>query len=159
MADFLPILPFFIAAILALFTRGWLRATIMLGAPFVAAYGLYSLESGHMVAVTLRGFEMTPIRVDKLSMLFGYLFCIAALLGNIYALYHKDTLQHFAAQAYAGSAIGAVLAGDMLTLFIYWELMALTSSVLIFARRSEASFRAGIRYLVMQVISGLLLLA
>lgn len=159
MADFLPILPFFVAAILALFTRGWLRAIIMLGAPFIAAYGLYSLESGHLFTATLMGFEMTPIRIDKLSMLFGYLFCIAALLGNIYALYHKDTLQYFAAQAYAGSAIGAVLAGDMLTLFIYWELMALTSSVMIFARRSEASFRAGIRYLVMQIISGLLLLA
>jgi len=159
MADLLPILPFFVAAILTLFTRGWLRAAIMLGTPFIAAYGLYNLDTGHTVTATLMGFEMMPIRIDKLSMLFGYLFCIAALLGNIYALYHKDTLQHFAAQAYAGSAIGAVLAGDMLTLFIYWELMALTSSVLIFARRSEASFHAGIRYLVMQVISGLLLLA
>jgi len=159
MADFLPILPFFIVAILTLITRGWLRAVIMLATPFIAAYGLYNLEIGHTYTFTLMGFEMTPIRIDKLSMLFGYLFCIAALLGNIYALYHKDTLQHFAAQAYAGSAIGAVLAGDMLTLFIYWELMALTSSVLIFARRTEASFHAGIRYLVTQIISGLLLLA
>jgi multicomponent Na+:H+ antiporter subunit D len=159
MADFLPILPFFIAAILTLFTRGWLRAAIMLGTPFIAAYGLYNLDTGHTVTASLMGFELEPIRIDKLSMLFGYLFTIAALLGNIYALYHKDTIQHFAAQAYAGSAIGAVLAGDMLTLFIYWELMALTSSVLIFARRTEASFHAGIRYLVTQIISGLLLLA
>ncbi|MEA1920370.1 MAG: Na(+)/H(+) antiporter subunit D [Campylobacterota bacterium] len=159
MADFLPVLPFFLAAILTLFTRGWLRAAIMLGTPIIAAYGLYSLEIGHTYTFTLMSFDMTPIRIDRLSMLFGYLFCIAALLGNIYALYHKDTLQHFAAQAYAGSAIGAVLAGDMLTLFIYWELMALTSSVLIFARRSEASLHAGMRYLVIQVISGLLLLA
>lgn len=159
MADLLPILPFFIAAILALFTRGWLRAVIMLGTPFIAAYGLYNLDAGYTLTTTLMGFEMTPIRIDRLSMLFGYLFCIAALLGTIYSLYHKDTVQHFAAQAYAGSAIGAVLAGDMLTLFIYWELMALTSSVLIFARRSEASFHAGIRYLVTQIISGLLLLA
>ncbi len=68
-------------------------------------------------------------------------------------------MQHFAAQAYAASAVGAVFAGDMLTLFIYWELMALTSSVLIFARRSEASLHAGIRYLIIQIISGLLLLA
>jgi len=159
MADFLPILPFFIAAILTLFTRGWLRAVIMLGTPFIAAYGLYNLEVGHTYSVTLMGFELEPIRIDRLSMLFGYLFTIAALLGNMYALYHKDTVQHFAAQAYAGSAIGAVLAGDMLTLFIYWELMALTSSVLIFARRTELSFHAGIRYLVMQIVSGLLLLA
>ena len=110
MADFLPIVPFFIAAILTLFTRGWLRAAIMLATPFIAAYGLYNLDTGHTFTASLMGFEMTPIRIDKLSMLFGYLFAIAALLGNLFALYHKDTIQHFAAQAYAGSAIGAVLA-------------------------------------------------
>lgn len=159
MDSFLPILPFFIVAILTLFTRGSLRAAIMIVTPIVAAYGIYNLEVGHTYIATLLGYELIPIRVDKLSTLFGYLFCVAALLGNIYALYHKDTIQHFAAQAYAGSAVGAVLAGDMLTLFIYWELMALTSSVLIFARRSDASLHAGIRYLVMQIISGLLLLA
>ncbi len=159
MDSFLPILPFFIAAILTLFTRGSLRATIMIVTPIIAAYGIYNLEIGHTYTATLLGYELTPIRVDKLSTLFGYLFCVAGLLGNIYSLYHKDTIQHFAAQAYAGSAVGAVFAGDMLTLFICWELMALTSSVLIFARRSEASLHAGIRYLSMQIISGLLLLA
>lgn len=159
MADLLMILPFFIAAILTLFTRGLLRAVIMIGTPILAAYGLYSVEIGHTVTATLMGFELTPIRIDKLSMLFGYLFCVASLLGNIYALYHKDTIQHFAAQAYAGSAVGAIFAGDMLTLFVYWELMALTSSVLIFARRTDASLHAGIRYLAVQIISGLLLLA
>lgn len=159
MDSLLPVLPFFIAAILTLFTRGSLRAAIMIATPIIAAYGIYNLEIGHVLNITLMGFELEPIRIDKLSVLFGYLFCIAALLGNIYALYHKDTIQHFAAQAYAGSAVGAVLAGDMLTLFIYWELMAITSSVLIFARRTELSLHAGIRYLVMQIISGLLLLA
>jgi len=159
MDSFLPILPFLIAAILTLLTRGSLRATIMIVTPIIAAYGIYNLEIGHTYTATLLGYELMPIRVDKLSMLFGYLFCVAGLLGNIYSLYHKDTIQHFAAQAYAASAIGAVFAGDMLTLFIFWELMALTSSVLIFARRSEASLRAGIRYLVVQIISGLLLLA
>ena len=159
MDSLLPVLPFFIAAILTLFTRGSLRAAIMIVTPLIAGYGIYSLEVGHVYNITLMGFELEPIRIDKLSMLFGYLFCVAGLLGNIYALYHKDTMQHFAAQAYAGSAVGAVFAGDMLTLFIYWEVMAVTSSVLIFARRSEASLHAGIRYLVMQILSGLLLLA
>ncbi|MEA3383042.1 MAG: Na(+)/H(+) antiporter subunit D [Campylobacterota bacterium] len=156
---FLPILPFFIAAILTLFTRGSLRATIMLATPIIAAYGIFNLEVDNTYTTVLLGYELTPIRIDKLSILFGYLFCIAAFLGNIYALYHKDTIQHFAAQAYAGSAVGAVFAGDMLSLFIFWELMALTSSVLIFARRTETSLHAGIRYLAIQIISGLLLLA
>ena len=159
MADLLPVLTFFVAGVLALFTRGWLRAAIMLVAPLIGAYSLYTLGVGHSVEASLMGMEVTPLRIDRLSMLFGYLFFIAAFLGNIYALHHGDTVQHVSAQLYAGSAIGAVFAGDLLTLFIYWELMALTSSALIFARRSDAALSAGIRYLVMQILSGLLLLA
>ncbi|MEW8508119.1 MAG: Na(+)/H(+) antiporter subunit D [Candidatus Thiodiazotropha sp.] len=159
MVDFAPVLILFAAAALALVTRGWLRGIIMLAAPLLAGYSLYTIELGHSVEASLMGLDLMPLRVDRLSSLFGYLFCVAALLGNIYALHHKDTMQHVAAQAYAGSAIGAVLAGDLLTLFIYWELMALTSSVLIFARRSDVALKAGIRYLVMQIVSGLLLLA
>ena len=159
MVDFFPVLILFAAALLALVTRGWLRGMIMLAAPMLAGYSLYTIELGLTVEASLIGLDVMPLRVDRLSLLFGYLFCVTALLGNIYALHHKDTMQHVAAQAYAGSAIGAVLAGDLLTLFIYWELMALTSSVLIFARRSDVSLKAGIRYLVMQIVSGLLLLA
>jgi multicomponent Na+:H+ antiporter subunit D len=159
MTEFAPVLILVAAALLALVTRGSLRAVIMLAAPLLAGYSLYSLGVGYSVQANLLGLELEPIRIDRLSILFGYLFCIAALLGNLYALHHKDTMQHVAAQAYAASAIGAVLAGDLLTLFVYWELMALTSSVLIFARRSKLALSAGMRYLVMQILSGLLLLA
>jgi multicomponent Na+:H+ antiporter subunit D len=60
--------------------------------------------------------------------------------------------------AYAGSAVGAVFAGDFVTLFIFWELLALTSAYLVFARRTQAAREAGIRYLIIQVLSGVLLL-
>jgi multicomponent Na+:H+ antiporter subunit D len=159
MTEISPVLMFFVAAGLALVTRGWLRAVIMLATPLLAGYSLYSTEITYTVETTLMGLDLMPVRIDRLSLLFGYLFCLAALLGNIYALHHKDTLQHVAAQAYAGSALGAVLAGDFLTLFIFWELMALTSSALIFARRTDSALKAGLRYLVFQIVSGLLLLA
>jgi multicomponent Na+:H+ antiporter subunit D len=159
MTELLPVLTLYGAAVLALLTRGWVRGAIMLAAPLIAGYSLYLTGVGYSLETNLMGLELTPLRVDRLSLLFGYLFCIAALLGNIYALHNKDSLQHVAAQAYAASALGAVLAGDLLTLFVYWELMAITSSALIFARRTPASLRAGIRYLAMQILSGLLLLA
>jgi multicomponent Na+:H+ antiporter subunit D len=60
---------------------------------------------------------------------------------------------------YAGSAIGAVFAGDLLTLFLFWEILALTSAFLIFANRTDRAWGAGMRYLVIQVLSGVLLLA
>ncbi|MCB1921876.1 MAG: Na(+)/H(+) antiporter subunit D, partial [Candidatus Competibacteraceae bacterium] len=90
---------------------------------------------------------------------FALIFLIASWLGVIYALHLRDTVQDVAALIYAGAAIGAVLAGDLVTLFIYWELTAISSVFLIWARRSEAAFRAGLRYLVIQVGSGVLLLA
>lgn len=154
-----PALPLFAGAILAALTRGHLRAVVMLAAPILGAYGVYLLEPGMTASFQLMGYELTPIRVDSLSILFAYLFNLAALIGVIYALHVKDPMQDLAALAYAGSAIGAIFAGDLLTLFVYWEMLALTSVFLILARRSERSLKAGMRYLVIQVGSGLLLLA
>ena len=154
-----PVLPLFIGALLAGLTRGGLRAAVMLAAPLLGAYGVYQLEPGTTVQTELLGLTLTPVRVDSLSILFGYLFHLAAFIGVVYALHIKDRMQDMAALAYAASAVGAVFAGDLLTLFIYWELLAVTSVFLIFARRTDASLTAGIRYLVFQIGSGVLLLA
>jgi multicomponent Na+:H+ antiporter subunit D len=102
---------------------------------------------------------LEPLRVDRLSLLFGYLFHIAAFLGVVFSLHLRDRLQSSASLLYAGSALGAVFAGDLLTLFFFWEILALTSAFLIFARKTERARRAGIRYLFIQVVSGGLLLA
>ncbi|MET0013213.1 MAG: Na(+)/H(+) antiporter subunit D [Sedimenticola sp.] len=159
MIELWPALPLFLGAVLAGVTRGQLRAIVMLAAPLLGAYGVYQLEPGMTFTFQLMGLELTPLRVDSLSILFGYLFHLAAFIGVVYALHVKDRMQDVAALAYAGSAIGAVFAGDLLTLFVYWELLAVTSAVLIFARRNERSLKAGMRYLFMQIGSGVLLLA
>ena len=77
----------------------------------------------------------------------------------MFAWHNNDTVEQMAGLAYAGSGIGAVFAGDLITLFIYWEAMATTSVFLIWARRSDSAFRAGMRYLIIQVGSGVLLLS
>ena len=71
----------------------------------------------------------------------------------------SDPVQQVAALIYAGSTIGAVYAGDLITLFVFWELTAIASVFLIWARRTERAYRAGMRYLIIQVGSGVLLLA
>jgi len=131
----------------------------MLGAPLLGALGLAALEPGTATSATLFGLGLAPVRVDGLSLLFALLFHLAAFIGVIYALHVKDPLQDVAALAYAGSAVGAVFAGDLLTLFVYWELLAVTSAILVFARRTERARGAGMRYLTIQVGSGVLLLA
>ncbi|MCB1785319.1 MAG: Na(+)/H(+) antiporter subunit D, partial [Gammaproteobacteria bacterium] len=159
MLDASPALPLFLGALLTLFVRGHLRAAVMLAAPLLGAYGVYQLEPGTTTQVVMLGYSLTPVRVDGLAILFAYLFHLAAFIGVLFALHLRDRLQDTTALAYAGSAVGAVFAGDLLTLFIYWELLALTSAGLIFARRNERALAAGIRYLVVQIGSGVLLLA
>ncbi|MFY9974959.1 MAG: Na(+)/H(+) antiporter subunit D [Chromatiaceae bacterium] len=159
MFELWPALPLFLGAVLAGVLGGRKRALVMLGAPVLGALGLYQLEPGTTVTLQLFDYTLTPVRVDDLALLFGYLFHLSAFIGVVFALHVKDRVQDVAALAYAGSAVGAVLAGDLLTLFVYWELLALTSAVLVFARRSERALASGMRYLVMQVGSGVLLLA
>ncbi len=107
----------------------------------------------------LLGQDIMPIRVDRLSLIFGYVFHIAAVMSTIYALRVEDPIQHLAGLIYAGSAIAAVFSGDLISLFMYWEITAISSVFLIWASRNESSLRCGVRYLVIQVASGVILLA
>lgn len=173
-----PFIPFFIAALLVLVTKGLLRNVIMIATPLLGGLHLW-LDVQPFVGLDIQGvatdalvtakelsyqltifsYQLEFMRVDKLSLLFGYLFHIASFIAIIYALHVKDTVQQVAALLYAGSALGAVFAGDLITLFIFWEGLALSSVFLVWARRSESSINTGIRYLIFQVMSGVLLLA
>jgi len=145
--------------LLAAVARGRLRDAISLAAPLATLAQLVVLGHGDFARVHALGYTLVLMHVDRLSLLFGYVFSIAALLNAIYGLHVKDGVQRAAAPVYAGSAIAAVFAGDLLTLFAFWELTAVASVLLIWARRTERSFAAGMRYLVVQLVSGLLLLA
>ncbi len=154
-----PFLPLLIGALGAALLRGIPRAGIMLLTPIWGAMQLWGLEAGTIWSMEFMGYTLEPVRIDKLSLLFGYLFHLAAFIAVIYSLHVKDTLQHIAGLAYAASAVGAVFAGDLLTLFVFWELLALTSVFLVWARKTDKAYASGIRYLIIQVLSGVLLLA
>lgn len=126
--------------------------------PVLGFLNLLTITDGTLWHITWGGYELTVLRADRLSMLFGYLFHLAAFIGAIYALHLKDRLQIGTGLIYAGSAVGAVFAGDLITLFIFWELLAITSVFLVWAHGSERALRSGMRYLVMHISSGLLLL-
>ncbi len=158
-ADFPVALILIFGAVLVPFLHGRARAAYLLLLPAAAFAWLLALPHGEFAQFELFGQTLTAMRVDRLSLLFGYVFVIAVLLGAIYALQVDDTAQHVAALVYGGSGLGAVFAGDLLTLFIFWELTAVSSVVLIWARRTERAYRAGMRYLVIQLGSGMLLLA
>ena len=148
-----------IGALLVPLLRGRIQAGYMLALPVLSLWSLLSLPYGEYGQIAFFDYNLTTIRVDKLSLVFGIIFHIAAFLSVLYALHEKDNVQHVAGIIYAGSAISAVFAGDLISLFVYWELTAVSSAFLIWARRTERSYQAGMRYLIIQVTSGLFLLA
>jgi multicomponent Na+:H+ antiporter subunit D len=153
-----PFLPFFIGALLVATTRGPLRRAIALLVPVIGGVLLVGTEHGVHWRLTVLGEELSPWRVDRLSLLFGYLFHIAAFLGVVFSLHVRGRLEHVSGLVYAGSALGAVFAGDLVTLFVFWEIMAVSSVFLVWARRTPRAIASGFRYLIFQVVSGLLLL-
>ena len=127
--------------------------------PALSLLTVMLMEPGVHGVVNFLGFELIFGRADKLSLAFAYVFSSAALIGAIYALHVKDVSQHVAAFVYAGSSLGATFAGDFLTLFVFWELMAFASVWLIWSRRVKASIEAGYRYLLVHAVGGVVLLA
>ncbi|MEM9060399.1 MAG: Na(+)/H(+) antiporter subunit D [Pseudomonadota bacterium] len=159
LANLSPGLILILGALAVPFLPGIARKIWMLALPVLAFVHLLGLEHGLHGAVTLFDLELTTLRIDRLSLIFGYIFLIATLLGVIYQLHVKGWMEQTAGLIYAGSAIGAAFAGDLVTLFLFWEGTAISSVFLIWASRTPSALAAGQRYLVIQVGSGVLLLA
>ncbi|MEM8792947.1 MAG: Na(+)/H(+) antiporter subunit D [Pseudomonadota bacterium] len=148
-----------LGALLIPFLPGKLKVIWVVALPVLGLLQALSLEPGLSGQIEVMGLELTTIRLDGLSRIFGYVFLIAAFIGGVYSFHKGGWVEHTAGMIYAGSAIGAVYAGDLVSLFLYWEGTAIASVFLIWASRTEAALAAGIRYLVIQVGSGVLLLA
>ena len=146
------------AALLPLVPRR-ARSAYLIGLPLVSFAHLWALPDDLVRELVFFGFELVPVRVDPLSQVFGWVFHLAALLGAIYGLHVRDTLQQAAGLVYAGSAIAATFAGDLISLFVAWEATAIASVFLIWGSRTERAYGSGLRYLVIQIGSGVLLLA
>ncbi len=136
-----------------------LRELLLLLTPIASGLCLVNLEVDTELRLRLMDLSLSPFRADRLALLFAYLFHLAAFIGLVFALHQRHRWQQVAALLYIASALGAIFAGDLVTLFMHWEMLALTSVFLIWARGTERAIAAGWRYLLVQVFSGVLLLA
>ncbi len=135
------------------------RAWVALFLPLLSLAHLISLPTDLIGTIKVFSYELELVRIDKLSRIFGIIFHIAAVLAVVFALHVKSAVEHTSTLLYAGAAIAAAFVGDLISLFVFWELTAISSVFLIWARRTNRSYRAGFRYLMVQVTSGVLLLA
>lgn len=139
--------------------KGKMKQAYLLLLPTAAFLNLLNMTEGMQWQVSFMEYVLVLGKVDRLSMAFGYVFVIMAFIGILYALHVREDGQHFSALMYVGSALGVVFAGDLLTLFIFWEVMAFSSVYLIWYNKDKASRGAGFRYLMVHAFGGLSLLA
>ena len=141
------------------FLRGRFASMALVIAPILGFWHVYTLEVGSTSNLALFGYDIIGVAVDQQAKLFGYLFHLAALVAGIYSFHLRDPWQISMALLYAATAVGVAFAGDMLSLFLWWEGLAITSVFQIWGRKTKQAEESGFRYLFFHVSSGLLLLA
>ena len=140
------------------FLRGRYASAVLVLTPLFGLLQLYGMELGGVSTYHLFGYEIIAASVDQQAKVFGYLFHIAALVAGIYSFNVRDPWQVSMALFYAASAVGVAFAGDLLSLFLWWEGLAVTSVFQIWGRKTKRAEDSGFRYLFFHISSGLLLL-
>ncbi|HLH53203.1 MAG TPA: Na(+)/H(+) antiporter subunit D [Verrucomicrobiae bacterium] len=135
-----------------------LKKAYLLAIPVLVFIRTIGMQAGVFGQVQYLDWNLTFGRVDKLSLVFGYIMSLMCILGTLYGLHVRENVQHMAAWVYVAGSLGAIYAGDFITLFLFWEVMAFSSVFLIWFRRRPQSLSTGLRYLLVHVFGGLALL-
>ncbi|MGB2877617.1 MAG: proton-conducting transporter membrane subunit, partial [Dehalococcoidales bacterium] len=159
MSNFPLAIIYIIGAVLLPVLPRQIRSAFCLIVSALAFVILINLETGASLTFPFLNYELMVCRIDRLSLAFGYVFVIMGFLGGVYGYHVKESLQQVAAMLYVGSSLGVVFAGDLFTLIFFWEIMAISSLFLIWARRTRESRKAGFRYLLVHAFGGSALMA
>jgi multicomponent Na+:H+ antiporter subunit D len=145
-------------ALLVPLLKGRARTALLVAVPVLTFLVVISMEPGNHGVFRFLDWQLTFGRVDRLSRIFGYIMALMCFIGTLYALHVKDPAEHAAAWTYAAGSLGAIFAGDYLTLILFLEMMAFSSVFLIWLRRRRQSLGAGFRYLLVHTAGGAILL-
>ncbi len=139
--------------------RGALRSATVLLLPLAALAAVWTVPDGAVWQLQFLDLVLTPLEGGRLGRLFATIFAVMALGGGLYALGQSSRIESAAALVYAGAAIGVALAGDLVTVFVFWEVMAIGSTLVLWSAATPASYRASLRYLMIHLGGGALLFA
>ena len=148
-----------LGAFLIPFLKGVYRPILLMGLPILALILVWTLPEGNSVGISFLDYTLHPVRSIAEGRLFATIFLIMAAVGGLYAYKQANTLELTAAFIYAGSAVGVTFSGDLITLFIFWEIMALGSTAVVWAAGTESAYKASMRYLLVHLLGGVILMA
>ena len=146
------------AAVPALLFRGSARAALLLALPTLALILVWVATPGASATVEFFGYSLQLFESTGLGRLFATVFIFALLAGHVFALRQASSFELACACLYAGSAVCVTLVGDFLSLFVFWEMMTLASSGVIFSANTHPARGAALRYLLLHLLGGMSLL-
>lgn len=146
------------AGLLVAVTRGHARSAVLLVAPIITLCAIWQVPDGVVLSGQFMGYTIVPVEGSALSRLFAAIFAIMAFGGGLFALNQKNHTELAAAFVYGGSAVGVAFAGDLITVFVFWELMAVGSTIVVWCGQDDAR-RAGLRYASIHLLGGVILMA
>ena len=158
---FPPGLILIIGALFILVTTQQTRNRLMIILPLLTLLIVWLIPSGDSLEIHFLDYSILPASASTSGRLFATIFSLAALATSIYALHQAPRLEVAGAFIYAGSAIGVTFCGDLISLFIFWELMTFGSTLIIWSngRSNPHAFGASLRYLLVHLFGGVVLMA
>jgi multicomponent Na+:H+ antiporter subunit D len=146
-----------LGALLIAVARPGMRPVIVLAAPLLTLWAIWQLPDGVLMTVGFLGYPIELVEANAVRRLFATAFAIMAFAGGLFGLRQAKWQETAASYAYAAGAIGVSFAGDLITFFLFWEFMALFSTVVIWCGGTDAARRAGVRYALMHLVGGVIL--
>lgn len=138
--------------------RGWLRSSLVLLFPLIALWMVWHVPDGLGLTLPFLDYQLEIVKGDRLSRLFATIFSLMAFGGGLYALKQDKIIELSAAFIYAGSAVGVALAGDLITVFVFWEVMAIGSTLVVWSAGTRESEKSAFRYMQIHFLGGVILM-
>lgn len=146
-----------IGAMLVPVVRESFRPVLLILVPLMTLLMIWNLDDGVLLTARFLGYEVELVEASNVRRLFATIFALMAMVAGLFSFQHARVVEMSASMAYAAGAIGVSFAGDLITLFLFWEFMALFSTVVVWCGGTEAARRAGIRYGIMHLVGGIVL--
>lgn len=148
-----------IGALLLAITPGRAHKAWSLIAPLVALAAIWLFPENGRIVYHWLDYDLVLAQFNLPTKAFATIFALMAFAGSLFALNQDRRVELAGAMLYAGSAIGVTFAGDLITLFLFWEVMAIGSTIVVWAGNSEAARLAGRRYVNVHLVGGAILMA
>jgi len=157
----------FAIPLFALFWKGAAKYTppVALGFNLVVSLLLLPKALENPVVVSIGGWQ-PPFAINLVAGPVGVLFSvIIALVGFLVSIYALDYIKEVATEKYhmlylllLTGATGVVLTGDIFNLFVFFEILCISSYALVAYLRDKAGIESAVKYLIQGAVGSSLLL-